>query len=334
MNRRRFKTSTIAATHEMKSSFAPLLLALPLILAVPGAAQTLESPMGRQLDSQTALLRVQPAVGARYRVRHFSRTETLLPTTSTATGGTAITITKATLDLDVTGRDQFGGSTLRLTYRAFVVQSSGTFYQALPTERRRALEQQDVEMRAALVGQSFSLKVPPNGALWSVVVPSKVREAFKNRVSSSLLSVNTVSLFANQINGQRNKNHADAALPTAPVSLGDSWDYSVLLLTLDNFPFLLSGQRTLKSINAGVAAVAESGAVSISPQTPPGLKTPPGLINLTGTLTGYSRLEIASGLPLETNLTARAAAQLLGSGESKSDPISMSVQDRLVVEPR
>ena len=328
----------------MKISRSALLLPVlaSLALAPLAPAQTMPSDdaatagvaavgEGRQLDAQAVVLRVQPAVGARYRVKQFSRSETRLPRISADyPSGTVVVITKATLDMEVTGRDALGATTLSMDYRALSVDTAGTLINSSSAAEKQTAREQNERLRADFVGRKVSLKVAPDGQLWSVVGPNVLQSALASDRLNSITSLKTLTQLAGRVNGQATEIGASAFLPAAPLRVGDGWNVNAPYFSLGAFPFAVQGKRTLKGIAGGVALVAESSALSIPPQMPA------GFLAMTGTLTGNSRIDIASGLPLEINLTARASGQVIGADEDKFKgyPISTVVQDRLIIEPR
>ena len=248
-------------------------------------------------------------------------------------------IQKFTADYDVLSRDTFGATTIRLTLREMSNDVDIAFNgETAPSPKSEMPDPKAVN------GATFTFKQAPDGAIWGVVG----MRAFQRKLleASGLTNKMIIDSFL-----ETNQTEAKAmiaamslmtgTLPVSPVRVGESWNYKVTLPL--PFAFEVRGQRTLKVLDSEIAVVADSARFESDkpnravPIVPNAARVDYGQF---GILSGTSRVQRSSGLPLETMVTQVVDSKISpqvpsGSAEQNfSIPIHAVSSTRIVLEPR
>ena len=326
-------TKPDAATPDAAMPDAPALEALP---PAPKSAAT----------SDAFVWKIQPPVGARFQMRTFSRMKQTLATPvingEPSQQVKIDVLSRLVADYDVMSRDSFGGTTVRLTLRD--LSSSATTRAGGKT----LVIAPDAQARKAVDGASYSVKMAPDGTVWNVVG----FENFQNKLlgaqgltpaAQAQMRQMMGSMFSKEAMTKMMRNMTGGALPNYPVRVGETWKYNADLPAGTPFQFQLSGTRTLKALDETTASVGEQmsfGGAQLNLKAPQG-EVSIDMSGLTGTYNGVTRVDRASGLPLETTLQFSFSGDIkMSAPDFKSAPqtivmpIQMTGTTRMVMEPR
>ena len=325
-----------AQTDDAPDAATPDMAALPL---APASAAT----------SDALVWRVAPPVGSRWKVRSFARatSNTQIPATEgqKAEQFKFVSIQKITADYDVISRDALGATTFRFTLREMTDDTTST----LGGETTKSPATKNAK---AVNGATLTIKQAPDGTIWGVVG----MRAFQRRIleAEGSLDAATVTqiLNSNSMMGGNNLMKSLGAtsgnLPSAPVRVGESWNYKLSVPAQLMFALDITGTRTLKSLAPDVAVIADS-AVMDGGNAQQKLPAMDGaepvdvdFSQLKGTLSGTARVQRSSGLPLEEtmNLTLRGkvSTKVPASAGVKAQtvivPLDVTTATRTVLEPR
>lgn len=303
-------------------------------------SSTMTAPQSGAFDWK---LRLQP--GQKWQMRLFTRLEQ--DQTVPATANTPSTrlnvkvIQRGTLDYEVLSVDRFGASTVRLTYGDFAGDTS-ILQNGQPLgapDTKTTLKR----LYGALKGASVEVKQAPDGTVWNVVGLG----ALQKRIVNALPGLNGVQRaqtltsmgsFASDEQLRSMMRSIGGQLPTQPVRVGESWNYTAQLPAGLPIQISLNGTRTLKARENGVALIGESATFDVPAQQISGAANAAGAVavELRGTMQGFTRVDEASGLPLETQTDQRFSGTIeAGSGASLVRvPLSAQVQMRVVMTPQ
>lgn len=331
-----------------------ILLAATVALAASKASAASE---GSSYDPASVFdWKVRPQVGARYLMRTWTRSETNLqmPSTGQARSRAQNLVTTVTsrivADYEVLNRDALSATTVKLTYRSFDTSvSTLTPGQSFDSSSTRSMtEAANKVMRDAFVGASLSMKIAPNGAVWSVIGLDKLRARMSRAFASmpggggDAFRMLSGMGFMDETSYKKTFSQSFGALPPYPVAPGDSWPYR-LAVPVMGMSTELQGTRLLLSRRAGVATVKESGTINLtgalsfpgsksaSPTSVPGAKM---TMNFHGAVNGATLVDEASGLPREaTSNTSMSGTMTIVSTTKppKTRPLVMHLSSRVLV---
>ena len=337
----------------MKSSPVLALLAVCVPIAAPTIARAQTNvPMLQPLPmappsaatSDAFLWRFAPPVGSRWTMRSFARStsNTQLPAQNgqPAQRMKVNSIVKLTADYDVLSRDELGATTIRLTLRDMTTDTASTF-------DGRTVKSPTLSTAKPVNGATLTIKQASDGTVWGVAG----MRAFQRRLleSSGVLDKATITqvLDATPMTSNtamiKSMSQMGGTLPTSPVRLGESWNYDVTLPEELPFALGIKGTRTLKQLDDDIAVVADSAVLAGGDSSRPmpnmpgmgGLKIDYG--QLRGTVSGVSRVQRSSGLPLETTINQTMRGNISSqtpAAQKMIVPIDVTTATRVVLEPR
>lgn len=346
----------------MKPSFSLAALAaytflMPVALTVPAHAQT--SPVDLPTLTKTNETEdafawiIAPKVGSRWQMRTFTRTKS----SQVAPGGAgnkgtrveSVVLQRLVADYDVLGRDQFGATTTRVTFRDMNIDAK---VKVNGKEQPNLLRNSN-GLRRAVNGAHFTIKQAPDGAIWNVMGVEALQKRLLNAVAKGDAATRqqlqgvSQSLFSPQ--AVRKMMSQEGTLPAYPIRAGESWAYGVELPVSLPVRSQIMGTRTVNLLTPDTAYISDdavySGEISDSP-----LETGKGkgnrllfnMSNLEGGLLGTSRVNRASGLTMESTLAQRLGGtvifkQLDSKGRVTNDqsvPIDIVTTGRVTLKPR
>ena len=263
------------------------------------------------------------------------------------------TIERLSADYDVLSRDQFGATTIRVTYRDFD-DDVKTKADDKPSPQT-AMDADVTALKRAFRGASFTFKQAPNGAIWSVNGAEALsRRLFKavplndpsNALSRRLQMEDVVRKFGpNQV--AKKLGAITSELPLTPVRVGENWEYKIKSPDMGAARFV-TGRHTLQSLTPTLAMISHEAKLGTKvDENSAGAAANGGEITfddsqLSGTQSGYTRVDRASGVPLEVTLNNTFGGTLIMKSASKSGqaeqltPLPMNTQfsERIVLIPR
>ncbi len=279
--------------------------------------------------------KVRPEVGSRYVRRTFNRTQMQmsgLPSVPVRSRGSAAgkgsktptsvsmnTIVSSVADYDVLSRDAQGATTVKLTYRTYRTFSSNTstFMPGVSMAAvRTAQDRQSKMMQDIFAGLILTMKIAPDGRIWSVLGLDKLRSRMTRVFASMPGGGAAVQMLGKDFLSEDSYKKALAqnmgALPPHPIVPGDSWPYQISLPLPMGISSGIQGTRTLVSRRDGVATIKDSSTFNLtqdaskpgtSASAPPSAQFPiPGFaMRLQGNQDGSTTVDEASGLPREAS---------------------------------
>ena len=310
-------------------------------LTVSGCATSLIAPLAAQeaAPAQTTpqalswKWRVQPKTGARYQMRCFVRSETQFPRRGKNAAFDAVTMAKATLDLDVLKRDAKGATAMRLTYRALEADHQISDASRTPAQQKawqQKLRSANALYKKATLNQSFTFKVAPDGTV------SDLDERELSRRRLHVINSINVSPSLDDFEMSLVENLSGlflAPVPAAPLQIGQTLNYAAPYPQASRLILQWSGKRTLRSVKNGVAQFEETATAD----TPPEMRSTGIPYEISGDTKGKVSVDMATGLTREINSSARLTPKVVDS-DANSDfflqPYTVQLQSRFVIEPR
>jgi hypothetical protein len=153
------------------------------------------------------------------------------------------------------------------------------------------------EAFAALIGQSYTVKVTPKGKVLDVNGVEQLREAVLKKMpagADATVGMNPVAMYTDKASVKQMAEANMDIYPDKPVNLGDSWTRKTTMAV--GFTMVIQSKWTLQKEEAGVATIGLAAAVRTDPNSPPmdagGMKVKS---NLTGTQEGTVRVAEATG---------------------------------------
>ncbi len=326
--------------------------AAPALAQSDVAVETLPPAPQSAATADALVWKFAPPVGSKWQLRTFSRIR--IQQNIPAEGSEPAMKTDATMiqsliaDYDVLSRDQFGASTIRITYRTLksdvAMKLDG---KAVPIP-----DAQSAHLSKTLDGATYTIKQAPDGVIWGAVG----MKAFQRRMLEA--SGVTDPAEQQQIMELTDSYSSEKALkslslmagklPPYPVRGGESWTYQASLPAATPIQMDISGKRTLKTLAADSAVIAESARYDGASITLPtrvagnGPKIVVKMTGMSGNISGTTRIERQSGVPLETTINQVLDGVLNVQISDKTGKIIKStrvpqksqVLMRVVLEPR
>jgi len=151
---------------------------------------------------------------------------------------------------------------------------------------------------AALVGQSYTVKMTPKGQILDVNGVEQLREAVLKKSlagAEAPMGMNPVTPYIEKDSLKQMTESNMAIYPDKPVNVGDSWSRAVAFKV--GFTIAIQSKWTLQKEEAGVATIAAAATLRTDPNAPPmeanGMKVKS---DLSGTGEGTLTVAEATGL--------------------------------------
>lgn len=325
---------------------------MPAALGAPAQAQSavaqLPTPTKADEPTDAFVWVIAPAVGSRWQMRTFTRTESSQITPSAdATRIQSVVLQRLVADYDVLSRDRFGATTTRLTYRDIdtdVIMKINGKTQPVPT---RDMDR----MWRALIGASFLVKQAPNGRVWNVIGLEALQKRMINAVAqgdpAARAQIEKMSRAFFSPDAARKMMGQSGTLPAYPIRAGESWAYGVELPVGLPMRAKISGKRTINLITPSHVYVSDDAVYGgLTASTPidfgNGTRMAYDMSDLQGGLLSTSRVNRVSGLTMESTLSQRLTGamtfkQLDPAGRVKSAervPLDIVTTSRVTLKPR
>lgn len=226
-------------------------------------------------------------------------------------------------DLDVVDVDRSGNAEIRYTYRWAKLRVQGPMQQVVyDSSVKGGSVPEPAQGLAALVGESYSLSIAPDGRVLVVKGAARMRANVRKKLPAGFAGDLVMSSLAQYIDDQGIKEAAEASmavLPNKPVGVGDSWSGQIVLS--ESTALIMQNKWTLKQREAGIATIDIVSTIKPNPQVPPrDVGTAKISSQFSGKQKGLIRLEEATGLIVHSKLEQQL------SGEAKVvGPQQMSI---------
>lgn len=226
-------------------------------------------------------------------------------------------------DLDVVDVDRSGNAEIRHTYRWAKLRVQGPMQQVVyDSSVKGGSVPGPAQGLAALVGESYSLSIAPDGRVLIVKGAARMRANVRKKMPAGFAGDLQMSSLAQYIDDQGIKEAAEASmavLPNKPVGVGDSWSGQIVLS--ESTALIVQNKWTLKQRQAGTATINVVSTIKPNPQAPPrDVGTAKISSQFSGKQRGLIQLEEATGLIVHSKLEQQL------SGEAKVvGPQQMSI---------
>lgn len=174
-------------------------------------------------------------------------------------------------DLDVVDVDRSGNAEIRYTYRWAKLRLQGSMQQVLyDSSVKGGSVPEPAQGFAALVGESFSLRMSPEGRVLMVIGAARMRANVRKKLPAGFTGDLYMGSLTQYIDDRGIKEATEASmavLPDKPVGVGDSWSKRVVLS--ESTALIVQSKWTLKQRQAGTATIDLVSTVEPNPQAPP-----------------------------------------------------------------
>lgn len=313
----------------MKTKWLNGALALSVCFGIAQVAQA-QTAMDNKSSTQSAqsdwvTLRLNLKPGSRYRMTSSSQTKMVMlmpamnkqPATKMEISGTGTNV----MDYAVLYNNPDGTTQVRMTYGAMdnnTTMKIGGKIQPMP----------DNSATKALLGQSIEMKLSPEGQVSDVrgldniwkkafsVSNSKMPPAMQRQMESGMKKMFGDNFIKNLM------QQGGMMFPENPVRIGNSWTHRIE--TSGQLPLVANVHRTLQSRENGALTIAESGALSVGDPTKTVSLGPAALqMAITGTYSGTSILDEATGFTRSTSVAQRYGGTVYTKAQGKNLPMRM-----------
>lgn len=214
--------------------------------------------------------------------------------------------------------DEGGNATIKVTQDAARVSMSMPPEVDLSYDSASASEEPPSEARpfAALVGQSYTMKVSPQGRVLELTgVEEMLEEAVAGLGSQGVQAAMTAQLVRGLFGEEALKSGIEGTLgiyPPGPVRVGDSWQKDRSLSA--PVPLSITSLYTLKKRSGGEATIAVEADVTAAPDSAPEEVQAP--IKISGTQKGNMQVDEATGCISGGEVRQTFTLSLSGPGAS------------------
>ena len=331
-----------------------LMLAVPLSLAATSRAQDAPKtgvliPGNTFATGDTFQWKFQPPIGLRgqYTMYTSMKMAQNIPAMPAVAGGKATpaqrfdieTQSTTNIDYEVVSRDTKGGTTSRLTYRAMKTNSTLKMNGKAIAAPDNAAQQQKTQK--LFDGLTLQIKQGPDGHVWNIVGLDAMQRRLKSLAAGDAATAAMMKPFLDSVFSEKTLRQTwDTAAnrPKNPISVGDSWNYTLpLASSLMNME--LRGTRTLTDLNAERAVISDRANLSLKLDLPLGA---PGALPASaqvqssggGVMTGNSIVNRATGMEIETHADQRFMMKTKVKMRENGRPLEMEIPQWFLVQTR
>ena len=228
--------------------------------------------------------------------------------------------------LDVLDVDSQGNMRIRYTFNWSLSKQTGPMGTVDYDSSKQATPPAGAEGFAALLGQSYIVKVSPKGEVLDVESAEQLREALLKTLPPGAdkdPTMSAVTPYLEKKGIQEMTENTLAKYPGKPVEPGESW--STKRVVSIGFGIIVESKWTLQKREAGAAILGVTASLRSNPDAPPmdigGMKL---IFSVSGTQDGTIRMDEATGLIV----LEQDRQQLKGEikvGEPGQDPPMMAI---------
>jgi hypothetical protein len=190
---------------------------------------------------------------------------------------------------------------------------------------------------AALIGETFSLKMTPEGRVEKVEGTDKIRENIQKKLPSGIMRQQAMMSLQQYIDAGAIKQIAEssaAMYPDRPVGVGDSWSKKVSIE--QGFAMIVENTITVKERKNNVARMEITSVIEPNPKAKPmDMGAMKVSYQLSGTQKGTMSLDERTGLFVRSKMEQQMSGQVTMSAagaESGGMAIPMKIEGVTTVE--
>jgi len=235
--------------------------------------------------------------------------------------------------LDVLDVDRQGNMTIRHTYLWSRFKQSGPMGKADYDSSQPATSAAGAEGFAALLGESYTMKVSPKGKVLDVNGVERMAEAIRKKVpaGTDVSSPKSPLAFLLDKQGIRETEEGMLAIyPDEPVELGASWVKKKT--TTKSLALITEEKWTLLKRETGVSTLAETASVKSDPNAPP---MDAGAMKIKVSLSGTEETTLQMDEKTGLTRSSRCRQELRGQmnvGASAQGPFDMMAIPSVLTE--
>jgi len=227
------------------------------------------------------------------------------------------------LKLQVLDVDAQGNMRIQYTYLWSKLKQVNPMAQVDYDSSRQAPIPAGAEACAALIGQSYTIKLTPKGKVLDVNGVEQLREAVLKKLPAGAdvsMGMNPVAMYIDKASVKQMAEVNMGLYPDKPVNPGDSWTRETTMAV--GFTMVTQSKWTLQKEEAGVATIGLASTVRIDPNSPPmeagGMKMKG---NLTGTQEGAIQVAVATGLITASKERSRLKGEIQVGATADAQPM-------------
>jgi len=227
------------------------------------------------------------------------------------------------LKLQVLDVDAQKNMRIQYTYLWLRLKQGGPMGQVDYDSARQTTALSGAEGLAALLGQSYTAKLTPQGKVLDVNGVEQLAEAVRKKLPPGTEGTPAMSVLAPYLDKRSVKDMIEAGMaiyPDRPVSPGDSWSKHVTMAV--GFSMIIDSKWTLQKEEAGVATIGLTASVRTDPNAPPmeagGMKVKS---QMSGSQEGTIRIVEATGLAASSQERAQIKGQLAMFASGQDQPM-------------
>jgi hypothetical protein len=189
---------------------------------------------------------------------------------------------------------------------------------------------------AALVGQSYTVRLTPKGKVLDVNGVEQLREAVLKKLpagADATMGMNPVAMYIDPASVKQMTEANMAIYPDKSINPGDSWTREMSMTM--GFAMIIQSKWTLQKEEAGVATIGLAGAIRTDPKSPPmdagGMKVK---IDLSGTQEGTLQVAEATGLITSAKERQQLKRQVKVAASADAEPMMamMTIDTQIIGE--
>lgn len=191
---------------------------------------------------------------------------------------------------------------------------------------------------AALPGQTFTIVMTPAGKVAEVRGVNEMLQSIMKRAQmpDGPAQEAMLKMMKEQFGEQAMKEQMQNLFgfyPESPVAVGESWSQEVKISM--GFPMVLNNTYTLESRDGGVARIAVESRLSSNPEAKP-LEVGPMTMTyaLTGSQTGTTHIDEASGWATDATLTQQITGDMTMTTSGNAQKVPMAIKSDIAVESK
>jgi hypothetical protein len=241
------------------------------------------------------------------------------------------------LKLQVLDVDAQKNMRIQYTYLWLRLKQSGLMAQVDYDSAKQTTAPSGAEGFAALLGQSYTARLTPQGKVLDVNGVEQLAEAVRKKLPAGMEATPAMSVLSPYLDKRSVKDMIEAAMaiyPDRPVSPGDSWSKHVTMAV--GFTMVIDSKWTLQKEEAGAATIGLTATVQTDPNAPPmeagGMKMKS---QMSGTQEGTMRIVEATGLAASSQERAQIKGQIAMLAPGQDQPamvMPMTIETQISAE--
>jgi hypothetical protein len=280
------------------------------------------------------LYRLKLQAGKQYYIQMI--TEQRISDPTPAQEGTAVMKIGTGAEFDVINIDSNGNAQVTYTYRWMEFGLKGPMdEQIYDSSKKDSPVPAMAQGFAALLEESFSLKITPKGRVSEIKGLDKVRSNIQRKLPPGPMQQFTMNSLNQWISEEPVKERIESSMaiyPDKPVGVGDSWSRNVVISR--EFTMILENKWTLKERKNGVAVIEVISTIKPNPQAKP---KEVGLTKMsyefTGKQQGLIEMQESTGLIINSKINRQISGQTIMATPGTPDKtIPMEIASVITIE--